>query len=162
LRGFKPLKTVTCSRSLAFLLGGGFFLLADVVLTLVFVTGHRTKHKNGPDIVHAGGSNCSNSNAKCGGRLLGIDFASISMHDISVKGKLVGAEQLLDQLFDQEARPSIRWLRQQTKAKAIPFIRIGHLVFFDVDMVRTALGARNLVQGRRLTSAYQKSSPGLN
>jgi hypothetical protein len=84
------------------------------------------------------------------------------MHDISVKGKLVGAEQLLDQLFDQEARPSIRWLRQQTKAKAIPFIRIGHLVFFDVDMVRTALGARNLVQGRRLTSAYQKSSPGLN
>jgi hypothetical protein len=56
-------------------------------------------------------------------------------------------------LFDQDARPSIRWLRQQTKAKAIPFIRIGHLVFFDVDMVRAALSAKNLVAGRHLTTA---------
>jgi hypothetical protein len=62
----------------------------------------------------------------------------------------VGAEQLLDRLFDPEARPSIRWLRQQTKARAIPFVRIGHLIFFDVDMVRTALSAKNLVAGRHL------------
>ena len=75
------------------------------------------------------------------------------MNDISVKGKLVGAEQLLDQLFDQDARPSIRWLRQQTKAKAIPFVRIGHLIFFDVDMVRAALSAKNLVAGRHLMTS---------
>lgn len=75
------------------------------------------------------------------------------MNDISVKGKLVGAEQLLDQLFDPEARPSIRWLREQTKARAIPFIRIGHLVFFDVDMVRAALAAKNMVGGRQLMAA---------
>lgn len=75
------------------------------------------------------------------------------MNDISVKGKLVGAEQLLDQLFDPEARPSIRWLREQTKARAIPFIRIGHLVFFDVDMVRTALAAKNMVGNRQLMAA---------
>ena len=75
------------------------------------------------------------------------------MNDISVKGKLVGAEQLLDQLFEEEARPSIRWLREQTKARAIPFIRIGHLVFFDVDMVRAALAAKNLVGGRQLMAS---------
>lgn len=75
------------------------------------------------------------------------------MNDISVKGKLVGAEQLLDQLFDEDARPSIRWLREQTKARAIPFIRIGHLVFFDVDMVRAALAAKNMVGGRQLMAS---------
>ncbi len=84
------------------------------------------------------------------------------MNDTSVKGKLIGAEQLLDQLFDTEARPSIRWLRQQTKARAIPYIRIGHLVFFDVDMVRTALGTKNLIQGRHLTTSHQKANPSLN
>lgn len=75
------------------------------------------------------------------------------MNEISVKGKLVGAEQLLEQVFDADSRPSIRWLREQTKAKAIPFIRIGHLVFFDVDMVRAALSARNLVAGRHLMAS---------
>lgn len=63
------------------------------------------------------------------------------------------AKRLLNELFDQDARPSIRWLRQQTKAKAIPFIRIGHLVFFDVDMVRTALAGKNLVGARHLNAS---------
>lgn len=71
---------------------------------------------------------------------------------VAVKGKLVNAEQLLEQLFDPEARPSLRWLRSQTKAKSIPHIRIGHLVFFDVDMVRMALAAKNLVRHRRAAS----------
>ena len=106
--------------------------------------------KNGADMVHAGGSNAGLSGARCVGELRQIDFATFIMSDISVKGKLVGAKQLLEQLFDPDARPSIRWLRQQTKAKAIPFIRIGHLVFFDVDMVREALSAKNLVAGRHL------------
>jgi hypothetical protein len=75
------------------------------------------------------------------------------MNEITVKGKLVGAKQLLEQLFDQDARPSIRWLRQQTKAKAIPFVRIGHLIFFDVDMVRAALSAKNLVASRHLMAS---------
>ena len=70
------------------------------------------------------------------------------MNDMIVKGKLVSAEQLLEQMFAQECKPSLRWLRTQTKAKAIPHIRLGHLVFFDVDMVRTALADKNLVRGR--------------
>ena len=70
-----------------------------------------------------------------------------------VNGKLVNATQLLEQLFEPQCRPSLRWLRSQTKAKAIPFIRIGHLVFFEVDMVRAALAAKNLVRHRMSTAA---------
>jgi hypothetical protein len=70
------------------------------------------------------------------------------MNDLAVTGKLVNAQQLLECLFESECRPSIRWLRSKTKSKAIPHIRIGHLVFFDVGMVREALASRNLVRGR--------------
>jgi hypothetical protein len=86
-------------------------------------------------------------------RGLRVDCDNIMMNEITVKGKLVDAKQLLDALFDKDARPSIRWLRQQTKAKAIPFFRIGHLVFFDVDMVRAALAGKNLVGGRHLNAS---------
>ena len=72
----------------------------------------------------------------------------MGMNELVVKGKLVSAETLLDQLFDPQCRPSLRWLRSQTKSKAIPHIRIGHLVFFDVDMVRATLAAKNLVRHR--------------
>jgi len=77
-----------------------------------------------------------------------IDFAEKQMKNTSENGKLVGGQQLLDRLFEHEARPSIRWLRQKTKERAIPYIRIGHLVFFDVDLVRSTLLNKNLVQGR--------------
>lgn len=70
------------------------------------------------------------------------------MNELVVKGKLVRAEQLLDQLFDPSCKPSLRWLRSQTKSKGIPHIRIGHLVFFDMDMVRSALAGKNLVRHR--------------
>jgi len=65
-----------------------------------------------------------------------------------ITSKLLNAEQLLEQLFDPNSRPSLRWLRAQTQAKAIPFLRVGHLVFFDLAMVRTALAHRNLVRHR--------------
>ncbi len=67
---------------------------------------------------------------------------------MKVSGKLVCAQQLLEQLFDPGARPSVRWLRTQTKSKSIPHVRIGHLVFFDVEMVRATLAAKNLVRGK--------------
>jgi len=75
------------------------------------------------------------------------------MNEITVTGKLVSAKQLLEQLFAPECKPSLRWLRTQTKAKAIPYIRIGHLVFFDLEMVRAALAAKRLVRGRTLALA---------
>ena len=72
------------------------------------------------------------------------------MTDVTFNGKLVNAEQLLEQLFAPECKPSLRWLRSQTKAKSIPHVRIGHLVFFDVEMVRSTLAGRNTVRGRTM------------
>lgn len=73
------------------------------------------------------------------------------MTDVKLSGKLVNAEQLLEALFTPESRPSVRWLRTQTQSRAIPFVRIGHLVFFDVELVREALANQNLVRGRFLS-----------
>lgn len=54
--------------------------------------------------------------------------------------KLVDAKALLEALFEEgSSRPSIRWLREQQRARSIPFIRIGRLVRFDVQEVRRAL-----------------------
>ncbi len=75
------------------------------------------------------------------------------MNELKLSGKLVNAAQLLEALFTPEARPSIRWLRTQTQSRAIPFVRIGHLVFFDVEMVRAALANKNLVRGRGMVGA---------
>jgi hypothetical protein len=80
------------------------------------------------------------------------------MSELAVKGKLVSAEQLLDQVFAPECKPSLRWLRTQTKAKTIPHIRIGHLVFFDVEMVRAALAGKRLVRGRTLAASVQEAA----
>ena len=70
------------------------------------------------------------------------------MNDVTLKAKLVSAQTLLDEVFDTNCKPTVRWLRNQTKSKAIPHIRIGHLVFFDVEMVRAALVAKNMIRGR--------------
>ena len=75
------------------------------------------------------------------------------MNELVVKGKLVSGPQLLDELFDPNCKPSLRWLRSQTKSKSIPHIRIGHLVFFDPEMVRSALARKNLVRHRTTASS---------
>lgn len=64
------------------------------------------------------------------------------MNGTTVRGKLVDANGLLDDLFANGARPSLRWLRAMTKARAIPCVKIGHLVFFDVEQVRCSLAKR--------------------
>jgi hypothetical protein len=67
------------------------------------------------------------------------------MNELTLTGKLVNGPKLLEEVFDPDARPSLRWLRTQTKLKTIPYVRLGHLIFFDVEMVRAALAAKNLV-----------------
>jgi hypothetical protein len=59
-----------------------------------------------------------------------------AMNEIRLTGKLVAAQELLNELFSGGCRPSLRWLRTQTKARAIPHVKIGHWVFFNVEMVR--------------------------
>lgn len=83
--------------------------------------------------------------------MAGVDLMNKNMNDMVVSGKLLSAEQLLTQLFDPDCKPSLRWLRGQTKARTIPFIRIGHLIFFDLEMVRSTLAGKNLIR-RRLSA----------
>ncbi len=76
----------------------------------------------------------------------------IKMNEIKLSGKLVDADGLLAALFTDECRPSLRWLRTQTKEKAIPYVRIGHLIFFDVELVKTAIANQSLIRGRFIKS----------
>ena len=70
------------------------------------------------------------------------------MNEIRLTGKLVAAQEMLNEVFSDDCRPSMRWLRTQTAAKTIPCVRIGHLVFFDVEMVRAYLADKRLVHAR--------------
>lgn len=53
--------------------------------------------------------------------------------------KLVDAHGLLEALFDENSRPSLRYIRKMQAQRRIPYIKLGHLVRFDVDEVREAL-----------------------
>jgi hypothetical protein len=63
--------------------------------------------------------------------------------------QLVRAERLLELLFDEYSRPSLRWLRQMQAQRKIPYVKIGHLVRFDVEEVREALRNSCTVHSRR-------------
>jgi len=62
--------------------------------------------------------------------------------------QLMSGPRLLVELFDEASRPSLRWLRTQQRAKAVPSVRIGHLVFFDPAAVRQSLERRNTVRAK--------------
>lgn len=61
---------------------------------------------------------------------------------------LVDAHGLLKALFDESSRPSLRWLRQMQAQRKIPYVKIGHLVRFDVEKVRAALEDHCTIQHR--------------
>lgn len=65
------------------------------------------------------------------------------------KPKLVDANGLLEVLFDKTSRPSLRWVRQMQAQRKIPYVKIGHLVRFDVAEVRKALSENCTVNPRR-------------
>ena len=67
------------------------------------------------------------------------------MHETQFK--LLDGKQLLETTFDEASRPSLRWLRQQTKARAIPSVRIGRLIFYSPEQVRAALEKRTVRAG---------------
>ena len=83
------------------------------------------------------------------------------MNEIKINGKLVNAQGLLNELFSDGCRPSLRWLRTQTMAKTIPHVRIGHLVFFDVEMVRMHLAGTRLVRSRWLPMRHLAAGNGV-
>lgn len=61
---------------------------------------------------------------------------------------LVDAPTLLALLWHDNARPSLRWLRDQQRRRTMPFIKISGKVFFSPTAVRAALDQRHTV-GRR-------------
>lgn len=62
--------------------------------------------------------------------------------------RYVRAERLLELLFEEESRPSIRWLREQQARRAIPFVKVGALVYFDPPAVRAHLNAKATIKGK--------------
>jgi hypothetical protein len=60
---------------------------------------------------------------------------------IETPSRYVAAPKLLEMLFDDDCRPSLRWLREKQAARKIPFVKIGRLVFFDPPAVKAALDA---------------------
>jgi hypothetical protein len=42
----------------------------------------------------------------------------------------VSAERLLEILWDERSRPSLQWIRKETKRKMLPYIRRGRLIFY--------------------------------
>ena len=56
--------------------------------------------------------------------------------------RYVDANKLLELLFDEASRPSLRWIRDQQKARRLPFAKIGRLVFFDPVACKAALDAK--------------------
>jgi hypothetical protein len=63
--------------------------------------------------------------------------------------KLVDAHGLLEALFDETSRPSLRWLRQMQGQRKISYIKIGHLVRFDIDQVRKDLAENCTINPRK-------------
>lgn len=60
---------------------------------------------------------------------------------------LTDSKGLLKTIFPNEKiRPTVRWLEMQRKARRIPFVKIGRLVFFDPENVRAALNAQRSAQ----------------
>lgn len=66
-------------------------------------------------------------------------------------GRYVDALTLLEILFDETSRPSLRWVRDQQRNRTIPFCKIGRRVFFDPALVKAHLDARAV--GRKTTHA---------
>lgn len=63
--------------------------------------------------------------------------------------KLVGAAELLKILFDEDSRPSTKWLYHQYKAKKISHIVMGRRVFFEPETVRREINQRHTIRSGR-------------
>lgn len=66
----------------------------------------------------------------------------------SQENRLVNATTLLEQLFEPNSRPSLRWLRTQMARQMISYHKIGRLTFFDVEQVRRELAENTVIRAR--------------
>jgi hypothetical protein len=49
---------------------------------------------------------------------------------LSELDRLVSVERLREIIWEEESRPSIQWLRKETKRRMLPHIRRGRLIFY--------------------------------
>ncbi len=64
----------------------------------------------------------------------------ISANSPALPPRLVSAGELLETLWPNPAtRPSLRWLQRLQSRRAVPFLKLGHKVFFEPDRVQAAL-----------------------
>jgi hypothetical protein len=71
-----------------------------------------------------------------------LEFAPTEVRPPVFGSQLVSGEELLKQIFDQNGRPSLKWLRRMTALDQIPFVRIGRLIFYMPRAVMEALGGK--------------------
>lgn len=65
------------------------------------------------------------------------------------KPKFVDAVGLLEALFDEHSRPSLRWLRGLQASRKISYKKIGARVFFDIDQARAEIDENLTVHSRK-------------
>jgi len=63
----------------------------------------------------------------------------ITNHKPNNEGYLSGEELLKAVWPNAKSRPSLRWLREQQAVGKLPYIKVGHFVFFNPDKVRAWL-----------------------
>lgn len=68
-----------------------------------------------------------------------------------IAARYVDAARLLETLFDEASRPSLRWLRSRQKDRSIPFVRCGRKIFFDPEIVKTSLDSKSTGRTRKGT-----------
>jgi len=61
--------------------------------------------------------------------------------------QLIDGPMLLQRLFPEQCRPTLRWLQTQNRQRTIPSTKIGHLRFYVTAAVRTALASRTVGSG---------------
>lgn len=61
------------------------------------------------------------------------------------EARLVTATKLLEVIWpDEECRPCVRSIRSWTASRILPSIRVGGLIYYDVEQVRVALAKRTV------------------
>lgn len=69
--------------------------------------------------------------------------------EVELDQQLVSGPELIQILWTPQSRPSVRWLREATKAKLIPSYRLGErMSFYSVPQVRLALESKLKVEAR--------------
>jgi hypothetical protein len=58
------------------------------------------------------------------------DENGLSQGPLTDLDKWVSAERLLELVWDEESRPSLQWLRKETRRRMLPCLRRGHLIFY--------------------------------